>query len=701
MRHPVTRMPSSQIRSALPSTATVSSLKSHSTERPPLVFGRSAEVHGGPGLPISSFNFSRIPLHAPPRPAAGPEVAVRQPGDMRERKGERTADDTEERRHDVELAPSASWAPLERAPSETDLKAKASLPVEREPRFDFSRSFMLRSIQRKPTISSPGDAHEREADEVADKVMRMAEPAPIGAAPVLVQRKCATCEDDEESKTIQAKRASSVPGEVVLDTGAAVRTAERGGERLSTSVRQHFEPRFGFDFSRVRIHADGEAAQAAQAVQARAYTVGQNIVFGRGEYAPSTVEGGRLLAHELTHVIQQTDTTGSARPSAVQRDEAEPRDAGVDEETLPGGVRDPPKHEEPAEMVNAELGPALLEAQKSGNSDRVEAIEAEIEKRTSGWGTAAPEGPGTVTSGVGAVTLDVALKLLENMSRGAPAFKPDQGLGGCSWFTTEGNPYTATAAAKSINVQVEINKGTAPLVFKEADLVNLFDAESAPAALQAEVEYRAKFNIDSAAKLSGKARKAISRQLLRLTEKRMWTRLGEKVAASTDKVGEVVLEPGSRFSRSPGKFVVVADATKITLKGGTGPLVAELMKAGVSAEPTVVAAAEALAKQMKWAGRIRAVFRYGGKVLIVVGVTVDVIKIFIAQDHLKATIMTVEGWAGATAAGAAFAAWWTPADTAGPWAWTAHGVGTLVAGGVGYWIGSETVRYIYELGAEP
>jgi hypothetical protein len=86
--------------------------------------------------------------------------------------------------------------------------------------------------------------------------------------------------------------------------------------------------------------------------------------------------------------------------------------------------------------------------------------------------------------------------------------------------------------------------------------------------------------------------------------------------------------------------------------------------------------------------------------LIVVGVTLDLIKIYRAQDKLKAVVTSAGGWAGATAAGAAFAAYWTPADAAGPWAWAVHGVGTLVAGGVGYWIGSEITRYVYELVAE-
>lgn len=165
-------------------------------------------------------------------------------------------------------------------------------------------SIMPPPAQRKPAINSPGDPYEREADEVADKVMRTAEPAPIGSAPAALQRKCATCED-EEKNSIQTQRTPSGDSSAGLDAGTAVHAAGQGGAPLSRGARSYFEPRFGHDFSRVRVHADGAAATAARAVQARAYTFGRDIVFGAGEYAPATVQGKRLLAHELVHVVQQ------------------------------------------------------------------------------------------------------------------------------------------------------------------------------------------------------------------------------------------------------------------------------------------------------------------------------------------------------------------------------------------------------------
>lgn len=190
-------------------------------------------------------------------------------------------------------------------------------------------------IQRKATVSSPGDPLEREADDVADQVMRMAEPGSIGSAPVTVQRKCAAC-DEEDQSVIQTKRATENASEG-LDAGTAVSTAERGGTPLSAETRSFFEPRFGQDFSDVRIHADGEAASSARAVQARAYTFGNDIVFGANQYAPATTQGKQLLAHELTHVIQQ-----GGGGKAVQRDVEE----GTDE-TVPATDMDDSEGAEP------------------------------------------------------------------------------------------------------------------------------------------------------------------------------------------------------------------------------------------------------------------------------------------------------------------------------------------------------------------
>ncbi|WP_224362372.1 eCIS core domain-containing protein [Hyalangium versicolor] len=206
-------------------------------------------------------------------------------------------------------------------------KAAAQPPVKSPPVDQLSLQLALLNragtgaarLQRKPAVSAPGSELEREADDVAEQVMRMAEPAPIGTGPRTLQRAICSEADDEENRTIQPKHESWANPEPALDTEAAISAAERGGMPLPGPLRSHFEPRFGRDFGQVRVHVGGEAAEAARGVQARAYTIGRDIVFGAGQYQPDSEAGRRLLAHELTHVVQQgvADRGASAGPSQV------------------------------------------------------------------------------------------------------------------------------------------------------------------------------------------------------------------------------------------------------------------------------------------------------------------------------------------------------------------------------------------------
>jgi hypothetical protein len=95
------------------------------------------------------------------------------------------------------------------------------------------------------------------------------------------------------------------------------------GRPLATATRTFMEAHFGYDFSRVRVHSDAAAEQSARDMNARAYTVGQNIAFGSGQFAPGTHEGQRLLAHELTHVVQQSNSAAIR----VARQPMDPRHA--------------------------------------------------------------------------------------------------------------------------------------------------------------------------------------------------------------------------------------------------------------------------------------------------------------------------------------------------------------------------------------
>ncbi len=169
-------------------------------------------------------------------------------------------------------------------------------------------------IQPKLSVSTPADPQELEADQAADRVMRILEPISVGSTPAAIQRKCAEC-DDEEKKPIQTKSTKSRNAEAAQDLGNAARAAGRGGKPLPEATRAFFEPRFSYDFSNVRIHTDTEGARSAEAIHSLAFTYDRDIVFGPGQFDPDSTGGRRLIAHELAHVVQQS---GSGHPS-VQR----------------------------------------------------------------------------------------------------------------------------------------------------------------------------------------------------------------------------------------------------------------------------------------------------------------------------------------------------------------------------------------------
>ena len=145
----------------------------------------------------------------------------------------------------------------------------------------------LLGLQPKLRISSPGDHYEQEADRNADQVMRMEEPSVDQRRSLRVQRLA--------TGTIGPLTAPSIVNDAL----------QSPGQPLDPATRAFFEPRFGHDFSNVRVHADERAFETAQEMNALAYTVGQKVVFGIGHYVPSTFEGQSLLAHELAHTIQQ------------------------------------------------------------------------------------------------------------------------------------------------------------------------------------------------------------------------------------------------------------------------------------------------------------------------------------------------------------------------------------------------------------
>jgi Domain of unknown function (DUF4157) len=198
-----------------------------------------------------------------------------------------------------------------------DRSAPTSMATTPRPRAaGLSNQALLRRLQPKLTIGAVDDPLEREADAVADQVMRMPDPAlSVSPSPPKVSRKCAACEE-EAKNTVQTKRedAGSGAGETPEVVNEVLRSP---GEPLNRSTRQFFEPRFDADFSGVRVHRDAHAARSARDVQAKAYAVGNRIVFSDSAYAPGTGPGLHLLAHELAHVVQQGASPSLRRSQAA------------------------------------------------------------------------------------------------------------------------------------------------------------------------------------------------------------------------------------------------------------------------------------------------------------------------------------------------------------------------------------------------
>lgn len=190
------------------------------------------------------------------------------------------------------------------------------------------RQFNTIPLQTKLTVNQPGDIYEQEADRVADQVMRMTDPAvpshevPTAITtyrPAQVQRQASDMPSAESDTDAPEEEEEPTVEEVLqtksLDDGRCPEPApladtlqrRRGhGQPLPIATRNWMEERFGADFGRVQIHNDSEAAWMNSALGARAFTHGHDIYFQQGEYHPAAPHGQRLLAHELTHVLQQT-----------------------------------------------------------------------------------------------------------------------------------------------------------------------------------------------------------------------------------------------------------------------------------------------------------------------------------------------------------------------------------------------------------
>ena len=237
------------------------------------------------------------------------KLEVSQPGDPSEKEADRVADtvmrmpdtDAEDEPGKVTPVPT-EFTPDVQAKLEDGAGRKETVPTEI-------------AIQRVPLAVREDDGEEEEKESVATK--------PIDDAPVLrqakadeeeetesstpIQRQTEEEEEEKEAQRLQAHSASGHTPQVTPSITNNIRSLNGSGSPLPPATRAFFEPRFGSDFSGVRVHTDSRAADTAKSLQARAFTVGENIAFGSGQYAPESQAGRHLLAHELTHVVQQSD----------------------------------------------------------------------------------------------------------------------------------------------------------------------------------------------------------------------------------------------------------------------------------------------------------------------------------------------------------------------------------------------------------
>ena len=206
-----------------------------------------------------------------------------------------------------------SWHGPESALRKPRLPGPASLP----PTLQLHRTLGNQGVQRllathalqaKLRVSQPDDPYELEADRIAEHVMRMPVPEERGKAPCAAcaggGSPCPECAAKSARPLWRKETVPSAPltGQLAPDD---LLQGLGPGRPLDVDTRAFFEPRFGHDFGQVRVHADARAAESARMVNALAYTVGSNVVFGAGSYVPQSSAGQRLMAHELAHVIQQ------------------------------------------------------------------------------------------------------------------------------------------------------------------------------------------------------------------------------------------------------------------------------------------------------------------------------------------------------------------------------------------------------------
>lgn len=185
------------------------------------------------------------------------------------------------------------------------LQRRCACGAKAQPQQDECEGCKAKGLQRRLAVGASDDPFEREADAAAARVLGLGQ-AQLATGPAPVLRRF----DNTAGQGDSTDTAPPIVDEVLCSPGQA----------LDCASRAFFEPRFGRDFSQVRVHHDAAAARSADAVNARAYTAGAHLVFATGQHAPDSAAGRALLAHELAHVVQQS----GAAPLVQRQDSGTP-----------------------------------------------------------------------------------------------------------------------------------------------------------------------------------------------------------------------------------------------------------------------------------------------------------------------------------------------------------------------------------------
>lgn len=186
-------------------------------------------------------------------------------------------------------------------------------------------------IQAKLNIGEPNDKYEQEADATASKVVQQINSTPqdqsiqredsmednaLQMKPIsFIQREDSMEEEDElQMKSLVQRRENLNGGEASTDLESSIQSARGGGQSLDAGLQEKMGQAMGADFSGVKVHTDSQSDQLNKSIQAKAFTTGQDVFFQQGAYEPSSRGGQELIAHELTHVIQQNTTSLQRKP---------------------------------------------------------------------------------------------------------------------------------------------------------------------------------------------------------------------------------------------------------------------------------------------------------------------------------------------------------------------------------------------------